>query len=324
MTNILIVGAGQLGSRHLQSLKKVKKYLNISVVDNNPESLQIAHERYLNFGETICEHSISFYQNITDITLDQEIAIIATNSNSRRIVIETLLKKINIKNFILEKILFSNIEDYSFIQNLFEKRSCNAWVNCTMRKVPFYNELKEQFNNSQIHYRVIGSQYGLVTNMIHYLDHMVYLTNCSSFELDTTNLLSKTIPSKRLGFLELNGTCIAKFKNGSIGYFTCFEHGNLPVTIEIISDSHFYLSNESEKKAAVISAKNHFISDEINIQIPYQSEMTYSLVEDILNSNFCPLVSFSESIKIHLNLLNPLSSFLIKNGIKTQSDFPFT
>ena len=46
MNNICIIGAGQLGSRHLQALKMVLQPLLITVVDPSSESLKMAEERY--------------------------------------------------------------------------------------------------------------------------------------------------------------------------------------------------------------------------------------------------------------------------------------
>ena len=46
MYKIAVIGAGQLGSRHLQGLKLSKLKSDIWVVDNNPNSLQIAQQRY--------------------------------------------------------------------------------------------------------------------------------------------------------------------------------------------------------------------------------------------------------------------------------------
>ncbi len=324
MINILIVGSGQLGSRHLQSLKKVKKKLNITVIDSNKKSLKVAKERYDSFQENLYHHNISYQTDFTKLNQDHEIAIIATNSDSRRKVIHDLLEKINIKNIILEKILFNKLEDYYFIQNIFERKKINAWVNCSMRSNPFYKNLKEHFDGSRLHYRVIGSQYGLITNLIHYLDHISYLTNCTEFNLDLSNISGKIIPSKRSGFYELNGTCIANFQNGSIGYFTCFENGNMPITVEIASDSYYCLSKEFQQKAIIISANKDIVIKECDAPIPYQSEMTYSLIENILDNYYCPLVTFSESLTIHLNMLKPLSKFLNNNGIETYSEFPFT
>ena len=45
-TNIAIIGAGQLGSRHLQGLKKAQAPMNIYVLDANNDSLKICEQRY--------------------------------------------------------------------------------------------------------------------------------------------------------------------------------------------------------------------------------------------------------------------------------------
>lgn len=57
MYKIAVIGAGQLGSRHLQGLKLSKLKSDIWVVDNNSNSLQIAQQRYeegeVNSNQTI-------------------------------------------------------------------------------------------------------------------------------------------------------------------------------------------------------------------------------------------------------------------------------
>lgn len=45
MYNIIIIGAGQLGSRHLQGVLKSTYALNVTVVDPSEESLNTARER---------------------------------------------------------------------------------------------------------------------------------------------------------------------------------------------------------------------------------------------------------------------------------------
>ena len=45
MLNIILIGAGELGSRHLQGLVKVNHMLNIWVIDPSSESLARAEER---------------------------------------------------------------------------------------------------------------------------------------------------------------------------------------------------------------------------------------------------------------------------------------
>lgn len=46
MYKIAVIGAGQVGSRHLQGFKLSKLKLDIWVVDNNSTSFQIVQQRY--------------------------------------------------------------------------------------------------------------------------------------------------------------------------------------------------------------------------------------------------------------------------------------
>ena len=46
MFNVAIIGAGQLGSRHLQGLKLAASPLSITVMDSSEESLKVAKARY--------------------------------------------------------------------------------------------------------------------------------------------------------------------------------------------------------------------------------------------------------------------------------------
>ena len=46
MYKVAIIGAGQLGSRHLQGLKVAASPLEITVMDSNEDSLKVAKERY--------------------------------------------------------------------------------------------------------------------------------------------------------------------------------------------------------------------------------------------------------------------------------------
>ena len=46
MINIAIIGAGELGSRHLQALAHLEEDATIQVVDSSEESRQITMERF--------------------------------------------------------------------------------------------------------------------------------------------------------------------------------------------------------------------------------------------------------------------------------------
>ena len=62
MINILIIGLGSIGERHLESLLKSKKKLNIYVIDINP-----IKNKYLN----IKKHNIFYFNKIFSFKLIQ-------------------------------------------------------------------------------------------------------------------------------------------------------------------------------------------------------------------------------------------------------------
>src|SRR4051812_45039701 len=131
MTKILIIGAGQLGSRHLQSLNLINQDLDINVIDSNPTALETAKSR---FEATIKEatHQISYEHEITT-KAPVEVAIVASTAQNRRSIIENLLRTTSVKHLILEKLLFTQEEDYYEVADLLAKHQTQTWVNCTMR-----------------------------------------------------------------------------------------------------------------------------------------------------------------------------------------------
>lgn len=322
MKKILIVGAGQLGSRHLQSLNLLNQEMEINVIDPNIESLEIAKTR---FDATIqdVKHKISYAQTITNHQ-SIDIAIIASTANSRRSIIENLLNKAEVKHLVLEKLLFTQKQDYYDIAKQLSTKDTKTWVNCTMRMMPYYRHLDTVFKNEIIQYHVNGSQYGLVTNAIHYLDHLAYITGINQFELDTRYLDKQVIPSKRKGYFELTGTLIARFENGSIGFLHCDKSGIAPIQIEIYNHNLRVISREWEQKAWQTSLEKDWKWEEVNAPIPYQSMLTSELVTALLETDHCNLTNYSTSMQHHLQLLAPLKRFLLENGLNSEVDYPFT
>lgn len=327
MTNsgarICIIGAGQLGSRHLQALHAVKQPLNIHVIDPSAQSLAVAKERFDSLGEPGVKKTVTYGHAIESVAGPIDVGIIATSSNVRRKVVEKLLAATPVKALILEKLLFQHEEDYPAVASLLKSNDVRAWINCSMRTMPFYAGLKEKFKGQRVHFEANGSQFGLVTNAIHFLDYIYYLTGCDAFTLDTSLLDPTPIPSKRTGFLELNGTLRAAFADGSTASFTCYPAGTAPILFGLFGETYRSLSRDTERKAWVASAAEQWAWQEIEADIPFQSTMTTAVIENILRDGTCPLVPYDDSVRIHLPLLNGLRDFLNGHGQKTDH-YPFT
>jgi predicted dehydrogenase len=317
MKKIKIVGAGQLGSRHLQALQRVNIPLDIEVIDPSSESLLVAKERY-DAVQGEVHHKVQFKKEIS-ISDKTDIAIVATNSSIRKQVIEEILARANVNYLILEKILFNEQNDYFHIEKILTSANVNAWVNCPMRIMPVYQEIKNKVRGSQIIYRVTGGQFGLVTNAIHYLDHVADLTGCIKYELDTSALNKAPILSKRPGFHELTGTLRACFEDGSVCEMICHPNGFAPIVVEIFCDSYRFIVRESEGLMWSSSELGGWKWEAFEARIPFQSELTTIVINDLLKNNCCRLTPYEESIQIHLQLLSPIKAHLIENGLNTKN-----
>jgi len=321
MRSVVIAGAGQLGSRHLQALKAVAGPLEIEVIDPSPEALRVARERYEAVA-TPAPHRITFAAR-REKSGPVDVAIVATGSKVRRAAMEDLLRA-DVKAMILEKLLFAKREDYApMAGRLAAKGAPRAWVNCPMRVMPPYEEIRASLGRGPVHYRVTGSQFGLVTNAIHYLDHVAHLSGSTEYSVDTGGLDAAPIESKRPGYLELNGTLAARFADGSRCEVTCFATGTAPVVVEISNEKRRYIVRESEGKLWRSAEESKWTWEEREAPIPYQSQMTARLVDSILATGDCGLTPFAESQRVHMALLEPLAKFLGKRAPQG-IDYPFT
>lgn len=321
--SVCVIGAGNIGSRHLQGLAKVSQPLSIQVIDPSADSLVLAQKGYEEVkGHS--KHQLSFLKDITHVSPNIDLAIIATSSNIRSLVTKQLLDNSSVRYIIFEKILFDKRSQYKEVAKLLAQHNCKAWVNCSMQTDPFYTGLKKYFTNQPITYIVHGSLNGLMSNTIHYIDHIAYLTDCYDFTIDTKGLNPQPIKSKRKGFLELVGTLNIYFKDGSQGVFICYPAGNAPFTIEILSPNHRFI-------VRVLENKSYFSSVDLNWEwklkkttILYQSQMTNHVTSSILKTGSCSLTPFKTSVKLHLALFDSITEFLNAHSKEKFDYLPFT
>ena len=91
MINIVLIGAGKLGSRHLQALAKIGIESNIFVVDPSAESREIAFARYNEVQVNSNIKHLEFKDDISDLKIQRaDVAIIATSSEIRFFALNSL------------------------------------------------------------------------------------------------------------------------------------------------------------------------------------------------------------------------------------------
>jgi predicted dehydrogenase len=303
--HLAIIGAGQLGSRHLQALNQIDRPAVISIVDPNSDSLNIARNRFGEMPSNRFVDAVNYFQRIDDVTHDIEVAIIATTADVRRQVIEELTSKVNIGNLILEKVLFQKLADYDEIPQLLETKQIEAWVNCTRREWPFYQNLRQEIQNTNLlEFSVNGSDFGLASNLIHFIDLISYFNGVQDLEIRTGMLTPAVFESKKYNFIELFGTVTGSFRDDSKFFISSYREGYIPLTIKIVSTSAILHIVEEIGKAWVARISNNWRWEEEIFKIPFQSQLSHLTVQQILNSGTCNLTPLSESVKLHKPMIH--------------------
>lgn len=320
MFKVAIIGAGELGSRHLQGLVKSSLLLSIEILDNNKNSLEKAKKRAeeMHYNRNII--SLKYITKIEQISCEIDLCIIATTANVRLEVLKNLISNIKVKNLILEKILFQKLSDFEAASDLLSKNKINTWVNCPRRLFPVYKDIKKLIRpNEKLTFTVIGGDWGLACNSIHFIDLLCFLNSNEEFEFQPSPFM-EIVESKRKDYLELVGTLVGYQSNGSDIVLHSRKDNSTGLKIQILSKSYFWEVDEI-KGEAYISSNNYSLDKEYsNFSIPYQSELTHLVCEDILLNGRSSLPSWETSVVLHKHLLTKLLE-VFRNKIDASLDY---
>lgn len=308
MKTNLIIGAGQLGSRHLQGLLKVKEPQTIFVVDPSPGSLNVAEQRSKEMEHS---HQITFLQHLNSIPENIDLAIIATNSDVREAVVNELMNVTRVKYLVLEKVLFDNIAAYDNIAKKLEENEVATWVNHPRRIFPHYKEIKREidFSKNKNNFQVSGANWGLACNGLHFLDLFSFLTDAPVVAIDTSALDKEITGSKRKGFIEFSGTLKGSLADGSTFQIASLKDSNDPilVTMElpevkcVVTESgvgvDFSYNRDSSKNSTKV------------FKPMFQSDLTTTIATSLFETGDCALPSFKEAAANHIVFMNSLLAF---------------
>ena len=323
--NCAIIGAGQLGSRHLQSLLGVStQKLCVYVIDPSESSLDVAQQRA---GEISHDHALVISQKMTDLPQALDFVVIATNSMFRLAVIQELVAQSQVKFLILEKVLFPEIKQYETALQLIEEHQIKCWVNHPRRMYDDYKKLKQHFSSDKTYsMQVTGAAWGLACNGLHFIDLFEYLTDSQLTTLSTTLVHNTPIESKRSGYLEFEGE-IHGALNNKHAFSVQSLTGNqlLAPSISIMTDDFRVFIQESGTPAVYrFEAANNFSLEKDSFSVQYQSQLTGILFEQLLHSGTCDLPELKHACKTHRIFLNAFLEHWNTNTGEKQDVLPIT
>jgi len=322
--SIVLIGGGQLGSRHLQGLANIDIPVSITVVDPSEISLKTARERYAQIAENPNIKEIKFSHCISDLFDRIDLAIVATGADVRADVVSSLVQQYSVRNLLLEKFLFQKESDFERIAGLLDRRQVNATVNCPRRLFPFYRQLKDALSSEDvISFSVAGSNWGMGCNAIHFLDLFAFLSGSSKVEVSGVSLDERILGSKRPGFVEFTGMIAGSSPRGDSFSISSLNEPDVPLKISIKTNSQLIEIDESAGKAFFYDELTSIKRQE-SFVLPYQSQMTGTVARDTLLSGVSGLTCYLESARLHIPVLSAFLTHLNRVSEKHYDHCPIT
>ena len=196
-SKLLLVGAGHLGSRYLQGLVSASYELDITVVDTSAISLLTAKSRWIEAGGNESQHQVRWLESLPSELVQVDIALVVTSSRGRASLIETIANKIEVRFWVLEKVLTQSRNELSVINSVLAGHG-GAWVNIPRRMMPWYQSLKKIFARHGVHeVSYSAGVWGLASNSIHFIDLVAWWCSERPLSVKTNGLHKVWFESKR-------------------------------------------------------------------------------------------------------------------------------
>ena len=280
---ILIVGAGNIGLRHIESLYNLSSQNKIKI---EVHAKDIKDLKYLGDKFSTENFSILFLkESETFPRTEYKLGIFSTTADIRLSELQKSLLTNVIDYVLLEKPLATTIEDLNKIEEL----NCNDkfYVNLPREYMNDYRKLKQKNLKSIRRIIIRGGAINLASNSLHFLRLIEWLSDSTITSLRLSKN-SKKVESQYLGYYELFGSFLGKTD----------------------SDCHFELSsvNNSEPISIVIEFENlktlkcYELDSAINsiehsidqVKFEYQSSLTARYLLEILDQKSLNLPKFSQ------------------------------
>ena len=312
---VLVVGFGNIGCRHVQSLLKNKVHYEIHILETSKSNIKKNLKKIdANMNDFIWHNHLEEVQVL-------DIAIIATSSAPRFDIMKYLLK-IGFKTFLVEKIVFQSEQQFNIIKRDLLKHGAVAYCNFGNRYVKAYNEIKKiiQFSKNQISIEINGGLFGLGCNAIHYIDLLQFFRGDNHIEVLSNESKLLNSPHKR-GSLYKEFYGDISFKNKRSDTILIRSNKNInEVTIKIESRDDLFILNQKNMEIEIF--KHNKLVKKKGFYIYSASELTHILIDDIFNKK-CKMATIDETFLTHIALFKTFNSHIYKKT-STESLCPIT
>lgn len=306
---ILVVGCGELGSRHLQAVATLPEVSEIDVVDPRPEGLDLGRQRLGEISNSLSWTKLRWLVSLKDASKGGDLCIIATHAIGRDRLVKDVVGTLGYRSFLLEKMVAQSVAEYEGLLEFANKEQLRIWVNCKARAYSIHRHIKTMLDPSEpMLLSEIGGNHGLATNGVHVADLFTFYDEADYIQGGGSCIDPILHPSKRgNGVYDLSGILHGYSSKGSRMIISYARDHTAPDHISISSSRYRAIVDHLGSWAWEGSPATGWqwrpipFEDEILV-----SHMTKGFAADILSRGDCDLPTLKECFPAHRFILSEL------------------
>ncbi|MDK9696765.1 MAG: hypothetical protein OEL76_10255 [Siculibacillus sp.] len=313
MTTVALVGLGNIGFRHLQGLASIRDRIELIGIDPSPAAVERAR------GEWERQGGRGRFASSLDALDEAEVLILATPSRGRLDQMNLLLPRLRPKAAVLEKVVFTRRGDFEAATALAAESGTEIRVNCPCRMWPVYRDLAGRLAgvDGPIRLSIADPDLGLACNGVHNVDVFQFLVGDRAIRAVEVDL-GDVFESKRPGYFEVHGRFEIVTERG--------DRLSLAVRGDDAPGRRIRLETPIGVTDVDQFAGTHALGGEPVAfgRPPYQSELTGTVVADLLDHGRCGLPSLATSALAHGIFIDALTPHFEAAGIDCRDGLPIT
>ena len=308
---IILVGCGNIGSRHLQAIARLSYSIQVYVIEPNDNAQNLAKLRLKEITYDETNHEFFWYKSVNELKKIGDLVVVATNSIGRADLILELINKGNTR-FFIEKMVCQSVNEYNLLLKKMKEYGGIGWVNTNPRCFKSYKKIKEILQGMKVISLSVktNSKNGLGTNAIHYIDLFSWLVEDNKIILNGESLLDELLPNKRgQNFKEFSGAITGTTKNGSSLSLTFLPNLNDEMIVEISTNKLKIVIDETNGKITTYGDTRDY-----NLEFNYEhvSSTSIHIIDGILKNDKCLLPTLNESFNVHSELFRIFNAHINK------------
>ena len=309
MARILIVGCGELGSRHLQAVSALDGVNEIEVVELRSEALRQSKERVKEVSDRNESIEYRWLNSVQEATRGGDLCVISTRADVRCQLVRDVAEKLRYSTFLIEKVVAQSVSDYDILREFTKHSGLRIWVNCKARAHASHQRVKQHLDPTEpLVLTVVGGNQGLANIGIHAADLFAFYDDADRIISQGVKVEMELHASKkREGVFDLSGTLVGRSNKGSQFFLSFTANDNVPAYLSVFSRRYRAIVDDTTRTFFESTPESEWrwssIPLEENMLV---SQLSRKFVTDILTTNTCELPTLEQCYPAHKFILEEL------------------